>query len=76
MDEDDVIREIRATREAFAARHNYDLRSMVAELQSRDAAGDRIVVALEPRRVPSTVVPANIGTVASQVATLPTAAQS
>lgn len=46
----DPLQQIRQTREEFAKRHGYDIRSMVAELQAQDAAGDRPVVTLEPRR--------------------------
>jgi hypothetical protein len=51
MIEDDVIREVRAAREAFAAAHGYDIRAMVATLRELDAAGDREVVRFPPRPV-------------------------
>jgi hypothetical protein len=52
MIEDDIIREIRATREAFAAAHGYDVRAMVETLRKKDAAAGRQVVQLPPRPVP------------------------
>jgi hypothetical protein len=50
MRDDDIIQEIRATRDAFAARHNYDVRSMVAELQAQQAASGIPAVTFPPRR--------------------------
>lgn len=50
MVEDDVLREVRAAREAYARAHGYDVRAMVADLRARDAAGDRPVVRRPPRR--------------------------
>jgi hypothetical protein len=48
--EDDVLREVRAAREAYAKAHNYDVRAMVADLQAQDIAGDWAVVRRSPRR--------------------------
>ncbi len=50
MIDDDVIREVRAAREAFGQKHGYNIRAMVADLQAQDAAGDWPVVSLPPRR--------------------------
>jgi len=50
MTEDDVLREVRAAREAYARLHNFDVRAMVADLRARDVAGDWPVVRLAPRR--------------------------
>jgi hypothetical protein len=50
MVEDDVLREVRAAREAYARSHGYDVRAMVADLRARDAAGDWPVVRRSPRR--------------------------
>jgi hypothetical protein len=49
MVEDDVLREVRAARDAYARSHNYDVRAMVADLRSRDLAGDWLVVRRPPR---------------------------
>jgi hypothetical protein len=58
MVEDDVLREVRAARDAYARSHNYDVRAMVADLRARDAADDRPVVRRPPRRPKPVVVPA------------------
>lgn len=50
MIEDDILKEIRATRDAFAQRHGYDLNSMIAYLRKLDELGDKPVVRLAPRR--------------------------
>lgn len=51
MIEDEVVREVRAAREAFAAAHNYDIRAMVAALHELAVASGREVVRLAPRPV-------------------------
>ncbi len=51
MVEDDVVREVRAAREAYGRLHRFDVRAMVADLQARDLAGDRLVVRRPPRRI-------------------------
>jgi hypothetical protein len=75
MADDDIILEIRATREAFAAKHGYDPHAMVAELREKDAAGDRVVLSLEPRTVPTSKLPMGVGSIPStaigQSATIP-----
>ena len=43
MIEDDILREIRATREAFAAAHNYDVRAMGETLKRMDLGGRTVV---------------------------------
>jgi hypothetical protein len=58
MVEDDVLREVRAAREAYARLHNYDVRAMVADLRARDLAGDWPVVRHPPRRPAPVAVPA------------------
>jgi hypothetical protein len=58
MTEDDVLREVRAAREAYARLHNFDVRAMVADLRARDLAGDWPVVRRVPRR-PVAVEPPN-----------------
>ncbi len=56
MTEDDVLREVRAAREAYARLHNFDVRAMVADLRAQDTAGDWPVVRHAPRR-PHPVAP-------------------
>lgn len=50
MERDPIVAEIRAIRERLAARFNYDIDAMVKDAQQRDAAGDRKVVRLPPRK--------------------------
>jgi hypothetical protein len=50
MVEDDVLREVRGLREAYARSHGYDVRAMVADLRAQDSAGDWPVVRRSPRR--------------------------
>jgi hypothetical protein len=57
--EDDVLREVRAAREAYARSHNFDVRAMVADLRARDAAGDWPVVRRAPRRPQANATPAD-----------------
>jgi len=52
MIEDDVIRGVRAAREAFGQLHGFNIRAMVADLQAQDSAGDWPVVSL-PARPPN-----------------------
>ena len=51
MIEGEVVREVRAAREAFAASHGYDIRAMVAALREMDLASGWEVVRLPPRPV-------------------------
>ncbi len=57
MIEDDVLREVRAAREAYARLHNFDIRAMVADLRALDLAGDWQVVRLPPRRCTPIALP-------------------
>lgn len=68
MIEDDVLREVRAAREAYARSHGYDVQAMVADLRARDATGDWPVVRRAPRRPKAAVAPA----VAPEETTQPT----
>ena len=56
MREDDVLREVRAAREAYSESHGYDVRAMVADLRSRDLVGDWTVVRRPPRPPKSVAV--------------------
>jgi hypothetical protein len=49
MTEDEVVREVRAAREAFAASHGYDIRAMVAALHELGVASGRELIRLAPR---------------------------
>jgi len=61
MIEDEIVREVRAAREPFAAAHGYDIRAMVAALQAFDAGDGRPVVRLEPRPPVQLARPASTG---------------
>jgi hypothetical protein len=58
MTEDDVLREVRAVREAYARLHGFNVRAMLADLRARDAAGDWPVVRRAPRRPVAVAAPA------------------
>ncbi len=49
MNENEVVREVRAAREAFAASHGYDIWAMVAALREVAIASGREVVQFAPR---------------------------
>jgi hypothetical protein len=49
MTEDEVVREVRAAGEAFAASHGYDIRAMVAALHELGVASGRELVRFAPR---------------------------
>ena len=53
MAEDDVLRGVRAAREAFARAHGFDPHAMVAALRALDAAGDWPVIRAVPDDVPA-----------------------
>ena len=50
MQPDPIVAEIREIRDRLAARFGYDIRAIVKDARERDAAGDRVVVSLPPRR--------------------------
>ena len=50
MQSDPIVADVRAIRERRAARFGYDVRAIGKDAQQRDAAGDRQVVRLPPRR--------------------------
>jgi hypothetical protein len=50
MESDPVVAEVRAVRERLAARLGFRLHDIVKDAQRQDAAGDRKVVHLPPRR--------------------------
>ena len=50
MNEDSVLQDVRAAREAYARSHGYDVRAIVADLREQDDHGDWPVVRLVPRR--------------------------
>ncbi len=56
MIEDEVMRQVRAAKEAFAASHGYDLRRMIEALRKMDEESGVPTVRLEPRK-PEVQVP-------------------
>jgi hypothetical protein len=50
MFDDDIIKELREVREAFARSHRYDVQAMAADLRAEDLASDRPVVRRPARR--------------------------
>ena len=50
MNEDSVLREVRAAREDYARSHGFDVRRILADLQELDRAGGWKVVRLAPRK--------------------------
>jgi hypothetical protein len=50
MSSDPVVAEIRRIREEIAARFNYDLDAILEDARRRDAADNRKVIRLPPRR--------------------------
>jgi hypothetical protein len=50
MNEDDVVREVRAARDEYCRQFGYDLGAIVRDLREQERAGGRPVVRLSPRR--------------------------
>ncbi len=50
MNEDDVVREVRAARDEYCRQFGYDLVAIVRELREQERVGGRRVVHLSPRR--------------------------
>lgn len=50
---DDVIREVRAIRDEYAARFDYNPRALYEDAKRREAEDDREIVRLEPKRLDS-----------------------
>ncbi|HEX9942706.1 MAG TPA: hypothetical protein VGG03_11860 [Thermoanaerobaculia bacterium] len=51
MAQDEIIREVRAIREAYAERFGFDIRALYNDAKEREGKGNRQVVALEPKLV-------------------------
>ena len=45
---DEIVDEVRAAREAYAARFNYDLAEMYKDLKAKEQARSRNIATLEP----------------------------
>jgi hypothetical protein len=50
MVRDEIVEEVRAAREAYARRFNFDLRAMGRDLRERQATSGRKVVSFPPRK--------------------------
>lgn len=48
--QDEIIQEVRANREAYASRFNFDIRAIYQDAKEREQKEGHKVVALEPRR--------------------------
>ncbi len=51
MWQDPIVAEVREIREAFAAKHHYNLREMYKALKEMEAKRNRPVVSFPPRRI-------------------------
>ncbi len=45
---DEIVEEVRAAREAYAVRFNYDLAEMYKDLKAKEQARDRNIAPLQP----------------------------
>ena len=51
MNHDQIIGEVRATRQRLAAERGYNIRALYEEARRRQQESDREIVELEPRRL-------------------------
>jgi len=51
MAKDPIVDEVRAVRDEFAKRHNYDLEAIIRALQEASERAGRELVTLPPRKV-------------------------
>ncbi len=49
MEPDEIMREVRAIREVYAERFNFDIRALYLDAKAREGQDGRRVVMLEPR---------------------------
>jgi hypothetical protein len=52
MAQDEIIKEVRAIREAYGERFDFDIEAIYRDAKERQAKSDREVVSLEPKRLP------------------------
>jgi len=52
MEQDEIIKEVRAVRESYAERFNFDIQAIYQDAKRSEAKSDRKKVVLEPRRIP------------------------
>lgn len=48
---DEIIKEVRAIREAYGERFDFDIEAIFRDAKEREGKSDRKVVSLEPRRL-------------------------
>ncbi|HEX6900659.1 MAG TPA: hypothetical protein VF789_13120 [Thermoanaerobaculia bacterium] len=53
MTKDPIFEEVRAGRDAYAKKHGYDIKAIVAALQQEEAKSGREVISLPPKRLVS-----------------------
>ena len=53
MAQDEIIKEVRAIREAYGARLGFDIRALYNEAKQSESKSGRPVILLEPRRTTS-----------------------
>lgn len=53
-DHDEIIKEVRAIREAYAERFGFDIQALFQDAKERQQRGGRKTVALEPKRLEPT----------------------
>jgi hypothetical protein len=51
-EQDEIIKEVRAVREAYAERFSFDIRALWQDAKKHEGDGGRQVIALEPQRTP------------------------
>jgi len=61
MIDDPIVEEVRAHRQAHAARFNYDLAAIYADLIEREKSSSRPVVNRSPRHIPEKVIETGAG---------------
>jgi hypothetical protein len=63
---DDILREVRAVREAYAKRFGYDLLAIHRDLKEKERASGRRIVSFPPRRPKAALVNGNGGATSSR----------
>jgi hypothetical protein len=51
MEQDEIIKEVRSIREAYAERFDFDIQALYRDAKERERNEDRRVVSLEPKRL-------------------------
>ena len=61
MQQDEILKEVRAIREAYAAEFNFDIHAIFADIMRRQRESGRQYVTLPPRRIRGKKEPATSG---------------